>query len=139
MQNVHARIDGTVSNLAFDQNYRSDKITIAGNEYQKGINAYLSAFEKSLSVDYNFNGKFKKFTGNLGIDDHTKNSIASVKISFIGDGNEIAQYSVKGGDIPLPVTIDLTGVLKLQIKFEYQNGDVYSDVYGAIGEAKVFN
>jgi hypothetical protein len=135
---AYARMDGDSGTLDLDQNYSRGKITIAGNEYQKGINAYLNFSAKSVSVDYNLNGKYKKFTGNLGVDDSTKNYTEDVKITFIGDEKEISHFTVKGGDNPFPVNIDLTGVLKFRILFETP-GKTFDRAFGAIGEAKLFN
>ncbi|MEK4732323.1 NPCBM/NEW2 domain-containing protein [Paenibacillus sp. FSL L8-0641] len=137
---AYARMDGgSKAFLDFNQNYNRDKITIADKQYQKGINTALSPYgTKQISVDYNLNGKFKKFTGELGVDDKTKNAPENVTITFIGDDKELSRFSVKGGDNPLPVTVDLTGVLKFRIVFEIDPKS--SDfVYGAIGDAKVFN
>jgi hypothetical protein len=135
---TYARMDGGSGYLDLDQNYSRGKITIAGNEYQKGINANLSFTSESVGVDYNFNGKYKKFTGYIGLDDNTKNYSGDVKITFIGDEKEITHFIVKGGDNPLPVNIDLTGVLKFRIIFETSER-LFENAYGAIGEAKVFN
>lgn len=136
---TYARMDGKSTNyLDMNQNYDRNKITIAGTQFQKGINTYLDAFGQTLSVDYNLNGKYKKFTGFLGIDDTTKNYSKSVTITFMGDDKEIIHFSVKGGDTPLPVNIDLSGVLKLRILFETENTS-FEKVYGAIGEPKIFS
>ncbi|MDY8095852.1 NPCBM/NEW2 domain-containing protein [Paenibacillus polymyxa] len=137
----YARMDGrSVNDLDLNQNYDREKITIAGKQYQKGISTYISpyALTQKLSLDYNLNGKFKKFTGELGVDDKTKNAPENVTITFIGDDRELSRFSVKGGDNPLPVTVDLTGVLKFRIVFEIDPKS--SDfVYGAIGDAKIFD
>lgn len=136
----YARMDGDDEEfLSINQNYNKDKITIAGKQYQKGISPRIAPRwrpTKSISVDYNLNGNYKKFTGELGADDVTRNSTNDLTITFIGDDKELGSFTIKGGDNPLPVSIDLTGVLKFRIVFEVE-GD--ADVAGAIGDAKLFN
>jgi hypothetical protein len=45
-------------------------------------------------------------------------------VRIYGDGKEIyTSPSLKGGDVPLRVDVNLTGVLKLRIKFESNKKD----------------
>jgi NPCBM/NEW2 domain len=137
----YARIDGTnVSNVDFNQNYDRNKIVIADNKFQKGVAFYLGWNTKQVSIDYNLNGKYKKLSTSLGIDDATKNSLAGMTYRFIGDGTELASFeNVKGGDNPKPVTIDLSGVLKLQIVVESVRPEgSYEPTYAALAEPKLF-
>ncbi|MDR0270671.1 NPCBM/NEW2 domain-containing protein [Paenibacillus sp.] len=137
----YARVNGNSPKyLDYNQNYDRGIIKIADKSYSKGMNVYLDGLDssKKFSVDYNLNGKNKKFTGYLGVEDTTKNYAGSVKVTFEGDDNEISSYVIKGGDNPLPINVDLTGVLKFRILFEVVDGGSIMPVYAAIGEPKLF-
>ncbi|MBO7745782.1 NPCBM/NEW2 domain-containing protein [Paenibacillus sp. MWE-103] len=138
----YARVNAKYESLIdFNQNYQRQKITIADNTYQKGINfAYYSydTLGKQPSIEYNLNGKYNKLTGFVGIDDYTKNSNGSVTYRFIGDDNELLTVeNVRGGDNPKQVTVDVTGVLKLKIEVEFVSED-YQDIFAAFAEPKLF-
>ncbi|OBY81488.1 hypothetical protein BBG47_01470 [Paenibacillus sp. KS1] len=135
----YARTDGpSGSSVHFNQNPYSNKIEIAGDKFQKGIVFNLSFMNnKSTSIDYNLNGKYKKLSTFIGVDDETKNSNRVVTYRFIGDGTELALFeNVKGGDNPNPVKIDVSGVLKLQIVAE--PGNVFESTWAALAEPKLF-
>jgi len=135
----YARTDGpSGSSVHFNQNPYSNKIEIAGDKFQKGIVFNLSFMNnKSTSIDYNLNGKYKKLSTFIGVDDETKNSNRVVTYRFIGDGTELALFeNVKGGDNPNPVNIDVSGVLKLQIVAE--PGNVFESTWAALAEPKLF-
>ncbi|GAV13859.1 NPCBM/NEW2 domain-containing protein [Paenibacillus sp. chi10] len=135
----YARTDGpSGSSVHFNQNPYSNKIEIAGDKFQKGIVFNLSFMNnKSTSIDYNLNEKYKKLSTFIGVDDETKNSNRVVTYRFIGDGTELASFeNVKGGDNPNPVNIDVSGVLKLQIVAE--PGNVFESTWAALAEPKLF-
>lgn len=135
----YARTNGpNGSSVSFNQNPYSNKIEIAGNKFQKGIVFNLSFMNtQSTSIDYNLNGKYKKLSTFIGVDDATKNSNRVVTYRFIGDGTELASFeNAKGGDNPKPVNIDVSGVLKLQIVAE--PGNVFESTWAALAEPKLF-
>ncbi|MBP1907654.1 hypothetical protein J2Z32_004334 [Paenibacillus turicensis] len=122
----YARKDGVKDNIYFGKwkNPSGLKFTITEKQYLHGIGSilngayYLSTYS-SNSVDYNLNGKYNKLTGFVGVDDYTKNSDTLGTIIIKGDGQELfKKEGMRGGDVPVEVNVDLTGVLKLQIYFE---------------------
>ncbi|WP_172253192.1 NPCBM/NEW2 domain-containing protein [Saccharibacillus deserti] len=136
--------DGAKKNIFF-KNWTSPeglKFTVAENKYLHGIGSVLdepyNGKDKYNSVDYNLNGKYKKMVGNLGVDDYTKNSSNTGSIIVYGDGTEIfRQDGLRGGDVPKLASIDVTGVLKLQIRFESEL-DEGEQIDLVIGEAKLY-
>lgn len=123
----YARIDGArVDNIQFKKwNDQDRKFTITDQQFLHGIGAMLnwdawdSKADNKISVDYNLNGKYKRLTGQIGVDDETKNSDNSGVFVILGDGQELFRSGdIKGGDLPTKVDIDISGVLKLQLKFE---------------------
>jgi hypothetical protein len=131
----YARVDGGALNdyLTFDKwNAKDDnnhtygsELIIAGTSYSHGLGIYLGEQSQGWgSVDYNLKGNYKQIYGYLGVDDYDKNSLAVGIVRIYGDGKEIyTSPSLKGGDVPLRVDVNLTGVLKLRIKFESNKKD----------------
>lgn len=138
----YARVNARNESLIdFNQNYQRNKITIADNTYQKGINFAYYPYDsnsKQPSIEYNLNGNYKKLTAFVGVDDYTKNNVGSVTYRFIGDDNELLTVEdVRGGDNPKQVSVDVTGVLKLKIEVEFETNS-YSDFFAALAEPKLF-
>lgn len=142
---AYARIDGIVDRVYFKnwENPKGLKFTIANQRYLHGVGTILDipwggSSDDKVSIDYNLNGAYKKLTGYIGIDDYTRNSINSGSLIVKGDGVEIFRKDdMKGGDMPENISIDVTGVLKLQVFFEasLNNGEQINIV---LGEAKLF-
>jgi hypothetical protein len=126
----YARLDGAAKGdyLTFDKwNAKDDPhhtygsgFNIAGTSYSHGLGIYIGKSSDGWgSIDYNLKGNYKQIYGFVGVDDYFKNSIGEGFVRIYGDGKEIyTSPSLKGGDEPLRVDLDLTGMLKLRIKFE---------------------
>ena len=142
----YARVDGKnpTGSINFKNwtNPANLKFTIADQQYLHGIGSVLdqnySSGDYQKSIDYNLNGKYKKLTGFIGVDDYTKNSVNTGTITIIGDGQELfRQENLKGGDMPSKINVDVSGVLKLQIKFE-SSVDEGKHIDLVIGDAKLY-
>jgi len=135
----YARADGEATRTAFDKwNSGDDKnFDIAGTRFIHGLALYLSQYRSGEgTVDYNLNGKYKKLTGHLGIEDDYKNSTAVARVRVLGDGQELyVSPDLIGGNLPIEMNVDITGVLRLQIVFE---SDRKSDTGIIIGDPKLF-
>jgi hypothetical protein len=135
----YARIDGVAQHdyLAFDKWNGVDddhhpygsEFTIAGASYSRGLGIYIGEQSEGWgSIDYNIKGNYKRITGTIGIDDYYRNSNAEGIIRIYGDGKEIyTSPNLKGGDVPLRIDVNISGVLKLRIKFESNKKD-YLDI-----------
>jgi hypothetical protein len=131
----YARVDGAAQNeyLTFDKwNAKDDskhaygsELIIAGTSYSHGLGIYLGEFSDGWgSVDYNLKGNYKQIYGYIGVDDYFRNSLADGVVRIYGDGKEIyTSPALKGGDEPLRIDVNLTGMLKLRIKFESNKKD----------------
>ena len=66
-----------------------------------------------------------RFCADLGIDDSTAGQ-GSVQFHVLVDGQEkFTSKTIRGGDAPVPVSIDLTGVKRLELLVDYADrGDV---------------
>ncbi|OKP95404.1 NPCBM/NEW2 domain-containing protein [Paenibacillus sp. P46E] len=118
------------------------KFIIADNEYIHGIAIENMVFQSNTgkgSIEYNLNGMYKKLTGFVGIDDHSKDSANPGMVKFIADGKEIYYSSeMFGGDLPKEIKLDTSGVLKLRIEFTTTGEDYRSSTMIDFVEAKLF-
>lgn len=142
----YARIDGeNKKSITFKSwtNPADLKFKIADKQYLHGIGAMLSKSvvnnDNKNSVDYNLNGKYKKITGFIGVDDYTKDSDNTGTIIVTGDGRELFRKDgLRGGDLATEISFDITGVLKLQIYFESADADYDNPLDLIFAEPKLF-
>ncbi|MNB97319.1 NPCBM/NEW2 domain protein [compost metagenome] len=142
----YARIDGENKDRINFKNWTYPaglKFEIADKQYLHGIGAILStsvfANDNKASVDYNLNGKYKKLTGYIGVDDYTKNSDNTGTLVVTGDGQELFRKDgLRGGDLATEINVDITGVLKLKIYFESAVADYNEPLDLVFVEPKLF-
>ncbi|UQZ34585.1 hypothetical protein C2I18_14275 [Paenibacillus sp. PK3_47] len=119
----------------------SGKFKIADNEYLHGIgieNLFYASNNGKGSIEYNINGKYKKLTGFIGVDDHSKDSANAGQIKIIADGQEIySSPEMLGGDLPREVKLDISGALKIRIEFSTIGEDYRSSTLINFVEAKL--
>ncbi|WKL03180.1 NPCBM/NEW2 domain-containing protein [Paenibacillus amylolyticus] len=111
---------------------------ITGTEYRNNILSLVSSRwhdENISSIDYNLDGKYKKLSALIGVEDESKNATGEYTVTFYGDGEVIDSFEgLKGGDHGLPVEVNLEGVLKLKIEFKAKDGEAYV----LVAEPKLF-
>ena len=105
-----------------------DTFKVASNSFSHGIGFDLSSFwyngQSTSTIDYNLNGTYKSLSGKIGIDDSTKNCVSTGKFTVLGDSSELYVIdNIKGGDLPKDISVDISGVLRLQLKFEITGSD----------------
>ena len=64
--------------------------------------------------DHSLNAQFNTLTGTIGRIDGT--GVDASTISFIGDGRELATFTIDGNTNPTEISVDVTGVLVLRIQ-----------------------
>jgi len=91
-------------------------VTMLGNTYPNSFRSNNRPGTSSSNPwrDYNLNGQFSTLTGTIGRIDGA-NTVAST-ISFIGDGQTLATFTVDGNTHPTDISVDLRGVLILRIQ-----------------------
>lgn len=103
------------SMIEYSAKYDDNSMTMAGKSYIKGLQT------KSFSIDsgqffYNLDGKYSKIEGLVGLDDLENE--APVSLSFYLDDKEIKNITLKNGDLPHQINLDVTGGLQLKIKLK---------------------
>jgi hypothetical protein len=127
----------------FKNSFESQPFSLAGTTYEKGIGMFLKWEQVSkrdqvttpVTLSYNLAGSYKSFVADLGVDDSYKNSQTEYIVRFIADGKNKLERTVIGGELPTPVELDVTGVIKLSIEVSPAvEGD---EVLIVLGDARI--
>ncbi|RXZ78571.1 hypothetical protein EBB07_26320 [Paenibacillaceae bacterium] len=126
----YARINGAARNHTIKSR---TLLKIAGTKYwENGIKVELVKSEEadttsSGSLEYNLNGKYSRFSGLVGIDDLTKNSVSSGSFKIVADGKErFSIADLRGGDAARQFDVDVTNVKKLELIFSRVGAETVS-------------
>ena len=116
-----------------DRNVTGGQLRCGGRLYLKGLGVHsaarlvfnLSPLPLGEGPGVRAAGAPTRFEADLGIDDSTDGR-GSVQFRVLVDGREkFASPIVRGGDAPLPVSVDVTGAEKLELVVDYADrGDV---------------
>ncbi len=86
-------------------------LTLGGVVYPHGLGTHANS---RLLVD--LKGVATRFDALVGVDDEKKGSPASVQFEVLVDGRKKAETKVlRGGDAPVPLSVDLTGARKMTL------------------------
>jgi serine/threonine protein kinase len=101
--------------------YDGENITIAGKSYLHAVGAAVDANTDTHGIEYNIAKGFRRFTATAGIDDNAVDSSLKMQLEIFADGRQIFSKPVSYGT-PLPVDLDISGVLRLRIQWEALSG-----------------
>ncbi|MGH4120752.1 cell wall-binding repeat-containing protein [Clostridium sp.] len=107
-----------------DTQYNTEPVLInnsmymAGQKYNKGYQLKCYRNEKT---SFNLGGKYKSISGLIGLDDNYARYDTTLNV--LGDDKILATYKLKCGELPQILDLNVTGMLKLDFKF--QNDDQY--------------
>lgn len=87
-----------------------------GSRHTHGISLHMRR-DGEVRVAYVLNAKYTRFEGMLVIPFEQKDEETEWVITFLGDGKELARVTLEKGDLPKPVSVDVGGVLKLEMRF----------------------
>lgn len=106
-----------------------------GQRYHNGIQ-----ISKKLSTDlfgkrypgellFNLDAEYSRLTGLVGLDDNTGRNFTSLVVSFYGDDKLLTTVDLKKEQPkPIPVDIDVTGVLVLKIVVYGESSNIYDEL-----------
>lgn len=109
---------GRGANVRYEYQGKEIKDNV-GNVYTNYIAYYIWNFWPESGWVYNefpLNGQFKKFKATIGLTNEYKNTTATSTVSIIADGVEKYSTTLKAGDMPTQMEVDLTNAVKVQIK-----------------------
>ena len=94
-----------------DRNVCGHPMRIAGRHYSRGIGVHATT-----SLRYRLDGKYERFCAEAGIDDEV-GPYGSVIFRVRGDDRELIQTpTLKGGDKPVTISVDVSGVNELVLE-----------------------
>jgi hypothetical protein len=100
--------------LQTDRNAAGGLLRCGGRLFLKGLGVHSAA-----RIAYSIDPSYRQFKTELGIDDSTAGQ-GSVQFRILVDGQEkFAGKTVRGGDVPTPVSIDVQGAKKLELIVDY--------------------
>lgn len=103
----------------FDGSAGGGSLKLGGKEYARGL-----ALRSRTEMTFRLPDAFSKFTAVAGIDDRRRPG-GNVRLVISADDRVLFDQAVKGGDEPLPISLDITGAGRLKILVDY--GDDSSD------------
>jgi serine/threonine protein kinase len=95
---------------------------IAGKNYLHAVGSNVDSTTRTDLVEYNISKGFRRFTATAGIDDNATDSSLKMQLEIFADGREIFNKPVPYGT-PVPVDLDISGVLRLRIQWESISGN----------------
>jgi hypothetical protein len=105
---------GVVWPWSRDRNLDGSPLKLGGVRYDRGIVVHSKAL-----LAWNLNGAYTRLRALIGIADIVADQ-GDCAASLIADGKELwHRDSVKGGDKPIPLDLDLTGVRRLELHVDY--------------------
>lgn len=90
------------------------EIRLAGRLHQKGVTMHSRA-----ALTYNLGGQYRQFAVTVGISDEMRDR-GDVTLAVLGDGRVLWEASnVRGGQPPLEVLIEVTGIRELSLHVDF--------------------
>jgi len=93
--------------------YVNDKIIMAGKEYIKGYKVSTWA-SRPFTASFNLEAKYVNITGTVGLEDG--NNKYDNTFEVYGDDKLITSITLKAGELPQNLNINVSGVIKLDFK-----------------------
>lgn len=109
--------------------YTTNKsMKIAGKEYTKGYKVYRYTYNSSdVLLSYSLEGKYTTISGIIGLDD--ENNKNDTTVMFYADEKLLDTIVLKAGSLQQNFKLDVTGVVKFDIKIPSGSGTVdFADV-----------
>lgn len=107
------------------------KIFMGGDSYTDCLQFYLWNPHSSSQAKFNFEGKYDSISFVIGHIDNT--SRYPVTFEFAADGEVIKEVKLNPDDLPVPVTLPLSGVKQLIISMLSSQEDNTYDYYYGLG------
>lgn len=87
---------------------------MAGNNYSKGYQLFAIG-GKEQTISFNLEKKYTNISGLIGMEDNFNGKSSSINI--YGDEKLIKTISLPAGELPQSITLDVSGISKLDIKY----------------------
>jgi hypothetical protein len=101
-----------------DRNVMGDPLSVGGKRYMKGIGMHSAA-----RLTFRLDGDYRRFDAAVAIDDSAgKRGSVTFGVYVLRDGawaEAFTSGTVRGGEAPRPVSVDLTGAQGLTLTVDY--------------------
>lgn len=97
-----------------DANVLGGRLRSAGRVYYKGIGMHSAS-----RLTWKLDKPYRKFEAEMAIDDHTEGKGSVVFRVFAGSQERFRSGVIRGGDAPLPISIDITGATRLSLVVDF--------------------
>ena len=104
-----------------DRALEGGELTLARRTYRKGL-----ALHSRTRLVFRLPEGYRRLTALAGIDDRLSDQ-GNVKLEIVGDEKTLLSAIVSGGDAPLPVDLDVSGVRRLTILVDFANDQDVAD------------
>jgi hypothetical protein len=100
-----------------DRNVSGGMLRCGGRLYLKGLGVHSAA-----RLTYLLDQPYRRFEAELGIDDSTAGG-GSVRFRvFVDDREKFTSETIRGGQPPVPISVDLSGGKRLELVVDYAEG-----------------
>jgi hypothetical protein len=104
-----------------DRALEGGELALGRRTYRKGL-----ALHSRTRLVYRLPEGYRRLTALAGIDDRLSDQ-GSVKLDIVGDEKTLLSAIVTGGDAPLPLDLDVSGVRRLTILVDFGNDQDVAD------------
>ncbi len=118
--------------------YRRDCNLSDGGPLQLGNETYARglAIHSKTYLRYRIGRDYRRFQAIMGIDNAVAHKGGDVHVVISGDGKKLLETDVRGVDKPVPIDLDISGVLNLEILVDF-GGDLDIADHLDLADAKV--
>ncbi len=136
----HMNYQRYIGSIDYQYNSSSQISDNIGNKYSSYIKSYLYGNGNDGSpwnkIEYPLNGKFKSFKASYGITSNSRDEdFNGGRLEIYLDDNKSQEYSIKPGEAPIDININVANVNKISFKFiaysSYSNNSVETALFDA--------
>jgi Protein kinase domain/NPCBM/NEW2 domain/PASTA domain len=108
---------------------------LSGKTYPHSL--AIDTCDDTTSVEFTLGRHFRTLVSTLGINDNADDSSTKILVEVFADGRRVDEKTLTYGK-PLPLSLDVTGVLRLKFTVSYLHGyNCYDNNVAVLGEARL--
>ncbi len=111
--------------------------SIAGKQYLHSLGARIASCNPGGEAEYNVSKGFRRLTTTASIEDNAENAEITAQLEIFADGRKVMSKTIGYGK-PVPVDVDLSGVLRLKFQWRPVQEPCTEGGYLVLGEATLF-
>lgn len=100
----------------------SKDASIGGHPAERALQQVITGCSGRSTVEYRIGKDYTRLEGQAGIDDNSQSTALETRVELLADGKPILAATIGYGDPPTAISLDLTGVDRLQIRYIPRRG-----------------